>query len=243
MTDSVTSTVPGLAIHTFGGLRLELAGVPLGGLGARTAEALLTYLAGQDRAVPREVLAEFLWPERPRETSLANLRVALCRLRKKVGPWLQVNHDSVTLQGSVWTDFRELERLLAGQRAEEALALYRGQFLAGFYLDASSEFENWLLIEQERFTHLAFTAWQDLLHAALRSGRPERALDCALNLLEVDPLHEPTELVVLQLLCQQGRRAAAVQRFERFSEQLRTEVGLPPGAAALALVEQIRNGG
>ena len=34
-----------------------------------------------------------------------------------------------------------------------ATALYRGDFLAGFYLDGSPAFEQWALLERERAAH------------------------------------------------------------------------------------------
>src|SRR5690348_6620829 len=73
--------------------------VLLGGLGAerdehvvthfetRKAGALLAYLAFYaDRAHPREVLAELLWPDEDPDATRARLRQALAALRRALEP-------------------------------------------------------------------------------------------------------------------------------------------------------------
>src|SRR5829696_2845077 len=95
------SRVERLSIHTFGGLAVWLgdAAQPVTGpaentdldrdaagqtikFETRTVEALLVYLACQGRPLGRDALAELLWPERTQKQALANLSVALHRLRQ-----------------------------------------------------------------------------------------------------------------------------------------------------------------
>lgn len=77
-----------LRIRTFGGLSTYLGAAPVAGFGARSAEALLVYLACRARPVAREVLAELLWPEHDPVHAQTNLRTALHRLRHVLGPHL-----------------------------------------------------------------------------------------------------------------------------------------------------------
>jgi hypothetical protein len=44
-----------------------------------------------------------------------------------------------------------------------ATALYRGDFLDGFYLDGSPAFEQWALLERERLRNLALSAFGRLI--------------------------------------------------------------------------------
>jgi DNA-binding SARP family transcriptional activator len=77
-----------LQIDTLGGLSIWVAKTRGGSapepeqrlhFDARSAEALLVYLAGQARPLAREPLAELLWPERSQEQALTNLRGAVHR--------------------------------------------------------------------------------------------------------------------------------------------------------------------
>jgi DNA-binding SARP family transcriptional activator len=66
-----------LQITTFGGLSIQLDGLPVTGFASRKFEGLLVYLACSGRAHPREALAELHWKERSLEHSMGNLRVAM----------------------------------------------------------------------------------------------------------------------------------------------------------------------
>jgi DNA-binding SARP family transcriptional activator len=112
-------------------------------LETRTTEALLLYLACRGRAVSRDDLAELLWPERTQAQARANLRLALHRLRRQIDPFLLVTRQIVGLNPSaaIHVDVADFERHLAHRQLEAAIALYRGDFLDGFYLDDSPAFE------------------------------------------------------------------------------------------------------
>lgn len=232
-----------LRIHTFGGLRVLLDDAPVEGFGARSAEALLVYLACHAQPVPRAVLAELLWPERPAQASQANLRVALHRLRQQLDSrHLEITRTSVGLTPAVWTDAAAFETLLREQRREPALEIYRGEFLQAFHLDESPLFEGWLALEQERLRHLALAAAQELLSEAVRLDQPGAAVRHARRLLELDQLHEPAHRVLMRLMARQGNRAAALDQFESCRSRLEREMGVEPDPATTSLAESIRRG-
>ncbi len=110
-----------------GGLEVEVAGElrPLPALGR--ARSLLAYLALNPEAHPRGVLAALFWPDVLDESARTSLRTALSAVRKSLGDegLLVATRDAVSLAAG-WTDAREVERLIAAGRPEEALALYRG---------------------------------------------------------------------------------------------------------------------
>ena len=153
-----------LCIHSLGGLSIQLEDQPVEDLGTRKAEALLVYLAGTGRSQAREVLAELLWDDRAQSQAQANLRVALSGLRKPLEEYLEVTRESVGLnpERAVWYDAGELEAGLQAARenggihtqvgaeqAAEALALYQGEFLEGFYLKDARGFKRVLTQEYE----------------------------------------------------------------------------------------------
>lgn len=233
-----------LELHTFGGLRIAISGELVKGFRSRTAEALLVYLAIHSRPFSREWLAELLWPERPAETSQANLRVALHRLGQKLSPCLSVTRQTVGVkaEGQLYLDATEFERRLGLGQLTEALNLYGGDFLEGFHLDGSPAFENWAASERERLHDLAVVAFQELIGRHVAQNRVDEAMALARRLLDLEPLHEPTRRVLIRLLAQKGRRKAALEHFEAYRQLLKEGLGLEPERVTLALFETIRQG-
>src|SRR5262249_58998458 len=117
-----------------------------------------------------EVLAGFLWGGWPREAARVNLRQALATRRRLVGDALQTGRGTAGLRpAGVWTDAAAFEALLAGpaaaaappaggdglERLRAAVALYGGDFLAGFGVPDAPAFDEWAAIARERLRHLA----------------------------------------------------------------------------------------
>jgi predicted ATPase/DNA-binding SARP family transcriptional activator len=235
---------PALDVFTLGGLRICLEHERLDHLRSRAAEGLFVYLVCQGRPLSRERLAEFFWPERSQESSLANLRVALHRLRKPLAPHLVVTRRSLSLRDDAlpYLDRADFERLLGEGKLREALGLYHGDFLDGFFLPGSVPFESWVESERRRLHELAVAAYGELALRRTSMGDAEEAIRLARGLLKLEPLHEPTQRLLLRLLAQSGRRQAGIEGFERYRRQLHDELGLEPDGEAVALLERVRDG-
>lgn len=234
-----------LVIRTFGGFAVYVGAQaqPVRFV-TQTAGALLVYLACQGRALGRDTLAELLWPERTQEQARTNLRTTLYRLRSQLDPYLLVTRQSVALNPNarIEVDAEEFERSLAQGQLGVAAALYRGDFLDGFYLDGSAAFDQWALLERERLRVLVLAAWQQLIGQMAAEGQLDAAIRGAQRLLQLDPLHEPTHRQLMRLLTQAGDRRAALAQFESCRQLLASELDLLPDETTAALYEQIRLG-
>ncbi|HEU4321582.1 MAG TPA: BTAD domain-containing putative transcriptional regulator [Roseiflexaceae bacterium] len=140
---------------------------------------------------------------------------------------------------------RSLQRELPPSQAASltsAVELYRGEFLAGFYLDGCPEFETWLLLERERW-HLRVTTILDLLiaHHTLR-GESSQAINLARRWLMLEPWHEEPHRHLIQLLAQSDRRVEALAQYELCRRTLASQLGVAPSDHLTALYEQIRAG-
>ena len=142
-----------LEITTFGGLSIRCDGQPVKGLHSRKAEALLVYLAVTAHPQPREVLAALFWGEFSQQRAMNNLRVVLSNLRKHLGDHLSITRDKAAMNPEVDYDLdvAVLDTNLgyAGEfirktgalnrdtitRIEQAVDLYKGEFLEGFYVE------------------------------------------------------------------------------------------------------------
>ena len=210
----------------------------------RTVEALLVYLACQDRPLGRDELAELLWPDRTQEQARMNLRGAIYRLRGQIDPYLLTSRQTLALRpnANIDLDARQFERHLAAGELAMATGLYRGDFLGSFYLDSSPAFEQWALLERERLRALAIGAYQQLVDQAAAAGQFDAATASAQRLLQLDSLHEPTHRQLMRLLARAGQRTAALAQYELCRNLLAAELVVAPDEATTALYQQIRQG-
>ena len=235
-----------LTLHTLGGLSVR-HDQPLS-FGQRKTSALLVYLACNPRPHPREVLAEMLWEDRTQSQSLSNLRVVLTDLRHTVAEHICVTREAVSVntESDLWLDADAFETRLAAAgddaaQLEDALALYRGDFLDGFYID-SQGFEDWTLLERERLRFRAMETLDRLIASHLDDGDHAGGIARATQLLRMDTLREKTYRQLMQLLALSGERAAALAQYETCCRMLREELGVTPTPDTVQLYERISAG-
>ena len=243
-----------LEIFTLGKLQIRRNGFTLADFPTRKVEALLIYLSCSRKSSPREQLAELLWDDRTRSQSLTNLRATLSRLNEQVAPFLLITRKDVSMQpqAKVWVDSVELSTLLrsikqplsssAARRLEDALTLYKGDFLAEFSLSESRGFEDWQLAERERLRVAVMEALNQLVTFYLEQGRFDAGLVHATRLLELDPLREDAYRQMMLLLAGSGQRSSALQQYEICRHILADELGIEPEVQTTTLYHQIRSG-
>ncbi len=179
-----------LSILLLGPPKILRDGAPVE-LPRRRARALVYYLAAQPGAVGREQIMDMLWPDRERQAAQQLLRTTLHGARKALGPTLLSGEDQLALGGEVEVDARLLAAALpVGDIAalEVALGRYRGDLLAGFSLDDSEAFEEWLAAERERARLLAVRGLTRLATLYEARGDYAPALDSLDRALAFDPL-------------------------------------------------------
>lgn len=124
----------------------------------------------------------------------------------------------------------------------KAVALYRGEFMAGFYLDDCPEFETWLVREQEAWRQ-HITGILDCLtvYYGLRHQYNE-AHSYVKRWLELEPWQEEAHRYMMILLARMGKRGDALVQYETCRRILAEELAVEPEAETVALYEQIRTG-
>ncbi len=247
-----------LEIRTFGGLTIKRGErIVESGL-AQKAKALLVYLSVTDQAHPRPVLADLLWDQSSERRLMNNMRVLLSNLRRELGPYVTITRESAAFDRAAphWLDTAELARGLAkslsrrdatGQlsptgleQLAQSLKLYRGEFLQGFYLRGGRGFEEWLVVERERWQLQIQGALRELVGAALLQRRYQMGLEHALRWVELAPLNEVARRQAMLIYARTGQWAAALRQFETWKALLYEEMGLPPAAETVALYEAIQ---
>src|SRR6185295_10734676 len=201
-----------LRVRVLGELELEGSAPPA----SRRARALLAYLALNPGPQPRGALAARFWPDVLDESARTSLRGALADVRRVVGEHLVAGRETAGLE-DVWTDAAEFASLVTAGRDEEALALCRGDLLAG--LD-----EDWIVALRDDHREA-----QSALLARLAEAAPdaETALAHLRARVALDPLSEEAHRDLMMRL----DRPAALAVYQRLADRLRSELRIAPSAA------------
>lgn len=231
-----------LEIHTLGELSITQDGQPLE-FATRKVEALLVYLACAGRPCPREVLAELLWQDRSQAQSQANFRAALSRLNQHLAAYLTVTRQTVELNlEHAWLDVAQLQAGLRAENWDDALALYRGDFLAGFSVRDSQGFDDWVLLERERLKIRVIEALDTLTRRQLDRGEYAGGIARCQQLLQLDPWREDIHARLMRLWAASGQRTAALAQYEACRSILAADLAVEPGAELTSLHRQIQAG-
>jgi DNA-binding SARP family transcriptional activator len=231
-------------------LRLELLGPPqvlrsgqLVSFDTRKAMAILSYLAVAGPTQSRDRLATLLWPEADDTRARSALRRTLSVTVAQARDALVVTRSTVSLRSTaIEVDASEFDRLLSEgdiPSLEMAAPLYRDEFLSGFGLRDSPEFDDWQAAAAERFRGRLAGALEELVEAYAREGKMPRALEHARRWLSLDPLHEPAHQALIRVLAWSDQRSAALKQYRACVRLLDTELGVAPLHATTQLYQEV----
>ena len=234
-------------------LSIQLLGTPLIRLNdqpltitRKKSRALVYYLAAHDKPLTREQLLAFFWPDSDRVSAQQVLRTTLHGLRQALGAALITDDNSLALASDTDIDVRTLENNLGrlpltanSQQLTTTLQLYRDDFLAGFALSDSAEFDDWLTERQEHYRRLAIRGFIALAALHEQQQDYQSALVALDRALAFDPLQEDVQRSVLRLHYLAGDRPGAIRRYDALRKLLDEEMGIPPMAETRAVYDEI----
>jgi len=235
------------------------------------AKALLAYLVTEnDRPHRREQLAAMFWPEADQKSSAQSLRQALYGLRRLLQPtpdatagedaaYLTVTRQDVAFNfdSDHWSDVGMFAALLSATqqhmhrsldtcpecitKLEEAVGLFKGEFLAGLTVADAERFEVWRHARQEIFHAQVVRSLLTITDFYEHRRDYNRAHQTLMRLIEIEPWDEESHRRIMRLLAVDGQRAAAMQQFDRARRLLMQELGIEPSIETIQLAQQIQN--
>lgn len=235
-----------LSLRLFGSPQVEYSGrrIPMR---LHKETALLIYLAERPRAPTRLALAALLWPELDQPSALAALRRTLYQLKADSGEnLLDATAQSVRLRPDVvvWCD---TQQFLAATRLcrehahppdaptaacvaamTDGMGLYRDDFLAGFSLPDSPDFDEWQFFagEELRAEYLRVVA---LLAAYYeQAGDWQRGVEMARLWLGREPTYEPAHRALMRLYIMGGQYTSAKRQYDTCKRILAEQFGAAP---------------
>ena len=224
---------------------------------SQKAQALFYFLISHRQAHSREKLATLFWGETSERQAKASLRNTLYELRRELSSGSGLAQEYILAESNTlcfnseavyWLDIEEFEKLLDKETRDEwarmdnyskAVELVRGDFLEGFIVKDSLEFEDWAFFERERLKRRCLEALAELSDCCGRQGEYDRAIAYAIQILSRDNLQENVHRQLMRLYYAAGNRSAAMRQYEVCKEIIGRELGVAPLAETTTLYEQI----
>jgi DNA-binding SARP family transcriptional activator len=247
-----------LSLCLFGPPRIEIDGTAIN-VDTRKALALIAYLATTGQQHSRDTLVALLWPENDQPHARAALRRTLSALNKALkGMWLDIDRETIGLNfhADPQIDVQVFRRLLAecrthGHPANEtctaceqpltaAVALYQNDFLAGFSLRDSPEFDDWQLYQADTLRREFAAALEGLTRCHSAAHHFDTSILYARRWLALDRLHEPAHRQLMLLYAWAGQRTAALRQYRECVQALEQELGVSPLESTSQLYQLIK---
>lgn len=172
----------------------------------RKSQALLAYLAVTGHARSRVALSTLFWPDYDAGAGRAYLRCELAVLNKALGEgFVAATREQVGLahEAELWCDVAHFRHLLTTGRGHdhpseelcadcitllnEAIDLYRGDFITGFTLPDAHEFDDWQFFTGEELRQAFAHTLKRMITWQSQQGDYAVALPLARRYLALDP--------------------------------------------------------
>lgn len=227
--------------------------------GSKSKTLLKLLLVAYPAMVPASSLMSALWDGVDEELARQRLHTAISDLRRALrAAWPEVGGLIVSQNGSygfdpratVWIDtlaFGRAQRAglhyaQTGRHEEaeaafrEAVALYRGEFLA------EDLYEDWPIEQRERLKSEYLTLLTRLGQWACDAGDYEASLSWGRLTLECDPCREDTHRLLMRSYSRLGQRAMALRQYRQCVDALRRELDAIPEPESEELYRRLQQG-
>lgn len=204
------------------------------------SKRVLVFVALHGGRVDRRYLAGALWPDGDDIRASGNLRSALWRLRCAGIEILEADKYVVWLRPDLLVDIRSLSewagRVIDGTATGDDLHIMQwdpeaADLLPGWY-------DDWVIFERERLRQRLLHALECLSVRLAALGRYAEAVEAALDAVELDPLRESAQRVLMEAHLAEGNVGEAKRTFAAYDARVRLELGVTAGQGLAALLNR-----
>jgi DNA-binding SARP family transcriptional activator len=201
----------------------------------------LAFLALHERPVLRTHVSGSLWLDATEARASANLRSALWRIPDPGGVRMIVaSSGHLSLAPRVEVDFRVavrramsvlggVEDVIAAADWERDITRLCGELLPDWY-------EDWVLVERERFRQLRLHALERLTEHLTALGRHAEAIQAGMAAIAAEPLRESAHRQLIKVHLLEGNVCEALRQYDEYVRLLHDELNLAPSPAINALI-------
>lgn len=212
-----------LHLRLFGEVSLVHEGTVLQNFGTVRAAKLLVLLAlARTGRMPRELIAERLWPDDFYDATRLRLRQEIHRLKKALGDDADVIGSS---SAEVWldraellTDFDVLEHGATGEGRIDA-AVMLDPFLPGWD-------DPWVTALRNQAEQLQIRAAIAMVTKAIQVGEVDRIQGLLQGMIARHPLNEDLRKLAVEVHAQLGSMTAAVAEFQDYRRKVKEQLGV-----------------
>jgi DNA-binding SARP family transcriptional activator len=198
----------------------------------------VAYVALHRGPATRSHVAGMLWLDAPESRAMASLRSALWRLRRPGLQIIQARGEQLSLVPGIQVDVLELSTVARGWRdgvtAHSHLDPLDRLAMSGDLL--SDWYDDWVLVERERFRQLRLQVLERLAMDLAAEGQFGRAVETALAAVSSEPLRESAHRALISIHLDQGNRVEAIRQYCIYANLLREELNLEPSGQMRELI-------
>lgn len=231
-------------LRLFGGIGIEGETDVLTGRAAqRHRLALLAVLAdAPSGSLSRDKLVAQLWPESDARHARNLLSQAVHALRSALGAEAVVSQgDELALDPArVTSDVQRFEAAIDAGAWLEAVELYAGPFLDGFFLSEATGFEQWVESRRDQLRGAWLKALEELGTHAMSAGDARGGIEWLQRRIAEEPWNVQATLRLMEAMEAVGDRGGALRLAEDHARILREEFDAAPDPSVSRLAERMR---
>lgn len=201
-------------------------------------QKLLALLAFHGTPIHRTYAASTLWLDSSDAHASGSLRSTLWRLGRLGARFVESSDSQLRLAPAVTVDLCDAEaqahRILSQdssiRMSDLQYATLTHDLLTGWY-------DDWVLIERERFRQLRLHALEGICERLLQFGRFGEAVEAGLTAVAGEPLRESAHRALIRAYLAEGNPFEAVRQFRSYAELLNDELGAEPSPMIRDLVQ------
>jgi len=237
-----------LEVRLLGAFEVKRDGKPVA-ISSRPAQGLFAYLVlTAGTAHRREKLAGLLWPDSTEEGARDYLRHALWKIRKAIEPASSkgksdsyIRADDIHVRFNPESKYsldaatiRNIGDNTSSRELMEALSLYEGELLPGYY-------EDWVLLEREHLQAVYEQKMARLLALLQDEGRWLDILKWGEQWISFGQKPEPAYRALMNAHAAKGDMSKVAATYERCIKSLK-EFGIEPSEQTKELYENLKSG-
>lgn len=201
------------------------------------AQRVLAFLALNDRPLGRAYVAGVLWPDTSDKRASGSLRSAVWDLSLAGHDLVVSTGGRLRLAPQLLVDYRcavALAEPIADEQRAVPDAFVERDLLGGDLL--CDWYDDWVLIERERFRQFRLHLLEALCDRLIRDGRLARAVGAGVAAVTGEPLRESAQRALIRAYLAEGNRGEALWQYRAYESVLREELDISPSSELRSLI-------
>jgi LuxR family maltose regulon positive regulatory protein len=222
----------------------------------RRARDILCFIASRPaRRVPKDTLIDVFWGEADFDVIEKNFHPTISHIRKALNSNQTFKQNFLLYRGGEYLlnpelsyriDIEEFDNLnTAGERArragererfveycEQAVELYRGEFMQGSY-------DDWVIEQRNYYREQFLCLLTNLIKAAQEVNDWSRVLQLTQRVLQEDSFREDIHCIRMRAHAASGNKVAVKEQFETLRRLLRKELDVEPSPATQKVFQEL----